>query len=63
MQLEDYEDVEQYKSTIINVLQDIMEIITQDVMNSGHEWVQLLMKHIIVYIYLLISALKWVCIC
>lgn len=37
MQLEDYEDVEQYKSTIINVLQDIMEIITQDVMYSGHE--------------------------
>ncbi|WOG91817.1 hypothetical protein DCAR_0311072 [Daucus carota subsp. sativus] len=35
--LEDYEDVEQYKSTIINVLQDIMEIITQDVMYSGHE--------------------------
>lgn len=30
------EDVESYKSQIITVLQDIMEIITQDVMTSGH---------------------------
>jgi len=33
----DYEDGELYKSHIINVLQDIMEIITQDVMIDGHE--------------------------
>ncbi|KAI3728580.1 hypothetical protein L6452_17218 [Arctium lappa] len=30
-------DAEKYASQIINVLQDIMEIITQDVMNNGHE--------------------------
>ncbi|KAK6918011.1 1,3-beta-glucan synthase subunit FKS1-like, domain-1 [Dillenia turbinata] len=35
--LADYEDAELYKSQIINVLQDIMEIITQDVMTNGHE--------------------------
>ena len=62
MQLEDYEDVEQYKSTIINVLQDIMEIITQDVMYSGHEWVQRLMKHIIKNIFFIKFYFKWVCI-
>ena len=28
---------EKYGSQIINVLQDIMEIITQDVMINGHE--------------------------
>ncbi|OVA11586.1 Glycosyl transferase [Macleaya cordata] len=33
----DHEDVETYKAQIINVLQDIMEIITQDVMTSGHQ--------------------------
>lgn len=33
----DYEDEELYKSHIINVLQDIMEIITQDVMIDGHD--------------------------
>ncbi|MCL7041145.1 hypothetical protein MKW94_007153 [Papaver nudicaule] len=32
----DYEDIENYKAQIINVLQDIMEIITQDVMTSAH---------------------------
>lgn len=30
-------DTEKYTSQIINVLQDIMEIITQDVMSNGHE--------------------------
>nr|XP_043638747.1 callose synthase 7-like [Erigeron canadensis] len=30
-------DPEKYTSQIINVLQDIMEIITQDVMSNGHE--------------------------
>ena len=30
------EDFENYKRQIINVLQDIMEIITQDVMFNGH---------------------------
>ncbi|KAL3502930.1 hypothetical protein ACH5RR_037379 [Cinchona calisaya] len=33
----DYEDVEKYKSQVINVVQDIMEIITHDIMNKGHE--------------------------
>ncbi|XP_042501698.1 putative callose synthase 6 isoform X2 [Macadamia integrifolia] len=33
----DYEDVESYKTQIINVLQDIMEIITEDVMVNGHK--------------------------
>ncbi|KAJ8424949.1 hypothetical protein Cgig2_018756 [Carnegiea gigantea] len=33
----DYEDEDLYKSHIINVLQDIMEIITQDVMVEGHD--------------------------
>ncbi|KAG1347013.1 callose synthase 7 [Cocos nucifera] len=32
----DYEDVESYRTQIANVLQDIMEIITQDVMINGH---------------------------
>ncbi|KAI3912086.1 hypothetical protein MKW92_006433 [Papaver armeniacum] len=32
----DHEDIENYKAQIINVLQDIMEIITQDVMTSAH---------------------------
>ncbi|XP_042424407.1 callose synthase 7-like isoform X2 [Zingiber officinale] len=32
----DNEDVESYESQIVTVLQDIMEIITQDVMTSGH---------------------------
>ncbi|KAI3921858.1 hypothetical protein MKX01_005547 [Papaver californicum] len=32
----DHEDIESYKAQIINVLQDIMEIITQDVMTSAH---------------------------
>eukprot|EP00257_Ricinus_communis_P020162 XP_015579333.1 callose synthase 7 [Ricinus communis] len=35
--LGDYEDVDAYKSQIINVLQDIIEIITQDVMIHGHD--------------------------
>ncbi|KAF8043493.1 hypothetical protein BT93_A1723 [Corymbia citriodora subsp. variegata] len=35
--LNDYEDATVYKSQIINVLQDIMEIITEDVMVNGHE--------------------------
>ncbi|XP_031393208.1 callose synthase 7 isoform X2 [Punica granatum] len=33
----DYDDEEIYKSLIINVLQDIMEIIIEDVMMNGHE--------------------------
>lgn len=37
LQLKDYDDEESYRSTVINILQDIMEIITQDVMNNGHE--------------------------
>ncbi|KAF5177979.1 Callose synthase, partial [Thalictrum thalictroides] len=32
----DYDDIENYKAQIINVLQDIMEVITQDVMTNGH---------------------------
>ncbi|GAV79263.1 Glucan_synthase domain-containing protein/FKS1_dom1 domain-containing protein [Cephalotus follicularis] len=32
-----YEDVEVYKNQIINVLQDIMEILTKDVMVNGHD--------------------------
>ncbi|PIA41499.1 hypothetical protein AQUCO_02200132v1 [Aquilegia coerulea] len=32
----DYDDFDNYKAQIINVLQDIMEIITQDVMTNGH---------------------------
>ncbi|XP_010462583.1 PREDICTED: callose synthase 7-like [Camelina sativa] len=35
--LSDYDEDETYKSQIINVLQDIIEIITQDVMVNGHE--------------------------
>lgn len=31
----EYEGIESYKTQIINVLQDIMEIITQDVMTNG----------------------------
>ncbi|XP_074576315.1 callose synthase 7-like [Curcuma longa] len=33
---DDNEDVESYGSQIVTVLQDIMEIITQDVMSNGH---------------------------
>lgn len=36
-QEKDNVDPEKYASQIINVLQDIMEIITQDVMINGHE--------------------------
>ncbi|GMH10939.1 hypothetical protein Nepgr_012780 [Nepenthes gracilis] len=32
-----YEDVELYEQHIINVLQDIIEIITQDIMSDGHD--------------------------
>ncbi|GAB4842952.1 Callose synthase 7 [Ancistrocladus abbreviatus] len=35
--LDDYEDAELYKSHVINVLQDIIEIIIQDVMIDGHD--------------------------
>ncbi|KAL5582571.1 hypothetical protein UlMin_015013 [Ulmus minor] len=35
--LTDEEDVENYQPQLINVLQDIIEIITQDVMIDGHE--------------------------
>ena len=35
-QISDIEDVGTFKSQIINVLQDIMEIITQDVMVYGN---------------------------
>ncbi|KAL8152216.1 hypothetical protein V2J09_009976 [Rumex salicifolius] len=33
----EYDDIDHYKSLIINLLQDIMEIITQDVMIDGHD--------------------------
>lgn len=36
-QLGEYDDDETYRAQIINVLQDIMEIITKDVMVNGHE--------------------------
>ncbi|GAB4850789.1 Callose synthase 7 [Ancistrocladus abbreviatus] len=35
--LDDYKDVKLYKSLMINTLQDIIEIITQDVMVDGHD--------------------------
>ncbi|KAK3446261.1 hypothetical protein EUGRSUZ_A01994 [Eucalyptus grandis] len=35
--LNDHDDATVYKSQIINVLQDIMEIIIEDVMQNGHE--------------------------
>ncbi|KAJ4841509.1 Callose synthase 7 [Turnera subulata] len=35
--LADFEDVDMYKSQIINALQSIIEIITQDIMTHGHE--------------------------
>ncbi|OMO74635.1 Glycosyl transferase, family 48 [Corchorus olitorius] len=38
--LSDIEDVDTFRSQIINVLQDIMEIITQDVMVNGNEILQ-----------------------
>lgn len=38
-QMEDYEDLELYRSHIINKLQDIIEIIIQDIMNNGYEYV------------------------
>ncbi len=37
LELDDSEDVDAYKSQIINVLQDIIEIITKDIMIHGHE--------------------------
>ena len=33
------DDIELYRSQIINKLQDIVEIIIQDVMENGHEYV------------------------
>ena len=36
LQVEEEEDAALYKSQIINVLQDIIEIIIQDVMLNGH---------------------------
>ena len=36
-QLSGDEEDDTYKSQIINVLQDIIEIITQDIMVNGHE--------------------------
>ncbi|XP_074307762.1 callose synthase 7 isoform X3 [Silene latifolia] len=41
----DYDDEDLYKSHIINVLQDIMEIITQDVMSEGHEILKKAQSH------------------
>ncbi|KAK9676530.1 hypothetical protein RND81_11G083100 [Saponaria officinalis] len=41
----DYDDEDLYKSHIINVLQDIMEIITQDVMSEGHEILRKAQSH------------------
>ncbi|XP_021300707.1 callose synthase 7-like [Herrania umbratica] len=38
--LSDIEDVETFRSQIINILQDIMEIITQDVMVKGNDILQ-----------------------
>lgn len=37
LEVGDHEDVDAYRSHIINVLQDIIEIITQDIMIHGHE--------------------------
>lgn len=36
-QVAEYEDADMYKSQMINALQYIIEIITQDVMIRGHE--------------------------
>lgn len=36
-QLSDYEDQGTYKSQLINVFQDVIEIITQDLLVNGHE--------------------------
>lgn len=36
-QLSDYDDLDMYRAQVINILQDIMEIITQDIMTNGHE--------------------------
>ncbi|KAL9244286.1 hypothetical protein vseg_018081 [Gypsophila vaccaria] len=41
----EYDDEDLYKSHIINVLQDIMEIITQDVMVDGHEILKKAQSH------------------
>ncbi|CAI9089021.1 OLC1v1023506C1 [Oldenlandia corymbosa var. corymbosa] len=35
--ISDYEDVVNHRSQVVNVIQDIMEIITHDIMNNGHE--------------------------
>ncbi|KAF5754287.1 putative 1,3-beta-glucan synthase [Helianthus annuus] len=43
--LKDDVDPEKYDSQIINVLQDIMEIITQDVMSNGHEILERVHSH------------------
>lgn len=36
-QLSDYEDQGTYKSQLVNVFQDVIEIITQDLLVNGHE--------------------------
>ncbi|KAK1425447.1 hypothetical protein QVD17_20799 [Tagetes erecta] len=35
--LTEYDDVDKYKSQIVNIIQDLMEIITKDVMQNGDE--------------------------
>ncbi|KAI3796322.1 hypothetical protein L1987_38989 [Smallanthus sonchifolius] len=43
--LTDYDDGEKYKSQLINVLQDLMEIIEQDVMRNGREILEGALSH------------------
>ncbi|CAM8991651.1 unnamed protein product [Rhodiola kirilowii] len=38
--LSEYDDLDMYLDQVINILQDIMEIITQDIMTNGHEIVE-----------------------
>uniref|UniRef100_A0A7N0T2R9 1,3-beta-glucan synthase n=1 Tax=Kalanchoe fedtschenkoi TaxID=63787 RepID=A0A7N0T2R9_KALFE len=38
--LSDYDDVDMYRAPVVNIVQDIMEIITQDIMSNGHEIVE-----------------------
>ncbi|CAM8887964.1 unnamed protein product [Rhodiola kirilowii] len=38
--LSDYDDLDMYRAQVVNILQDTMEIITQDIMTNGHEIVE-----------------------
>ncbi|KAL7607018.1 hypothetical protein Lser_V15G15427 [Lactuca serriola] len=44
--LTEYDNAEKYTSQIINVLQDLMEVITQDVMINGHEILESVHSHL-----------------